>query len=152
MRSQLQELTFYGTQRFMNMFSRRLHWSLSWARWIQSILPHRTFHVPNLVSIFLSLRLLSKESKSEGLCNISQQNYFFFYVEDLLEPRPTPPSWKNHPMPTVRDCLFSIVTYYVCDCRRGFSFDTAFIDHLHVITTKNYNTIADFHTLQITIC
>jgi hypothetical protein len=25
-----------------------------------------------------------------------------------------------------------------------------FIDHLQVVTTNNYNTIADFHTLQIT--
>jgi hypothetical protein len=25
-----------------------------------------------------------------------------------------------------------------------------FFDHLQVVTTNNYNTIADFHTLQIT--
>jgi hypothetical protein len=25
-----------------------------------------------------------------------------------------------------------------------------FIDHLQVVTTNNYNVIADFHTLQIT--
>jgi hypothetical protein len=32
------------------------------------------------------------------------------------------------------------------DSRRGFGF----IDHLQVVTTNNYNTIADFHTLQFT--
>jgi hypothetical protein len=32
--------TFYGTQRFITMFTRALHWSPSWARSIQSILPH----------------------------------------------------------------------------------------------------------------
>jgi hypothetical protein len=33
--------TFYGTQRFITMFTRALlHWSLSWARSIQSIPPH----------------------------------------------------------------------------------------------------------------
>jgi hypothetical protein len=28
---------FYGTWRFVTVFTRALHWSLSWARWIQSI-------------------------------------------------------------------------------------------------------------------
>jgi hypothetical protein len=28
---------FYGTRRFITVFTRALHWSLSWARWIQSI-------------------------------------------------------------------------------------------------------------------
>jgi hypothetical protein len=36
------------------------------------------------------------------------------------------------------------------DSRRGFGLDIGFIDHLHVVTTNNYNSIADFHTLQIT--
>jgi hypothetical protein len=31
---------FYGTQRFITMFTRDLHWSLSWARWIQSVPPY----------------------------------------------------------------------------------------------------------------
>jgi hypothetical protein len=38
---------FYGTRRFITVFTRALHWSLSWARWIQSIPPH-----PALRSIF----------------------------------------------------------------------------------------------------
>jgi hypothetical protein len=31
---------FYGTQRFITVFTRALHWSLSWVRSIQSIPPH----------------------------------------------------------------------------------------------------------------
>jgi hypothetical protein len=33
------------------------------------------------------------------------------------------------------------------DCRRGF-WKIGFIDHLHAVTTNNYNIIADFHNLQ----
>jgi hypothetical protein len=36
------------------------------------------------------------------------------------------------------------------DCRRGFGFESGFIDHLQVVTTGNYNTVANFHTLHIT--
>jgi hypothetical protein len=32
---------FYGTQRFITMFKRALHWSLSWMRCIQSTPPHQ---------------------------------------------------------------------------------------------------------------
>jgi hypothetical protein len=31
---------FYGTRRFITVFTRALHWSLSWARWIYFIPPH----------------------------------------------------------------------------------------------------------------
>jgi hypothetical protein len=34
--------------------------------------------------------------------------------------------------------------------RRGFRLVIGFIDNLQVVTKNNYNTIADFHTLQIT--
>jgi hypothetical protein len=40
--------------------------------------------------------------------------------------------------------------YCQSDSRRGFGLEIGFIDHLQVITTNNYNTIANFHTLQIT--
>jgi hypothetical protein len=36
------------------------------------------------------------------------------------------------------------------DYRRGFGLVIAFIDHLQVVIANNYNTIADFQTLQIT--
>jgi hypothetical protein len=35
------------------------------------------------------------------------------------------------------------------DNRQGFALEIEFIDDLQVITICNYNTIADFHTLQI---
>jgi hypothetical protein len=34
--------------------------------------------------------------------------------------------------------------------RQGFGLEIGFIDHLQVITTNNYITIDNFHTLQIT--
>jgi hypothetical protein len=42
---------------------------------------------------------------------------------------------------------------FLSDYRRGFGFDIGFIDHFntHLIITLNYSTIADLHTLQITI-
>jgi hypothetical protein len=33
--------TFYATQRFITVFTRAYHWSLSWARWIQSTPSHQ---------------------------------------------------------------------------------------------------------------
>jgi hypothetical protein len=38
-------LIFCGTQSFITMFTRALHWSLSWARSIQSIPPHPMSHL-----------------------------------------------------------------------------------------------------------
>jgi hypothetical protein len=32
--------TFYGTRKFITVFTRVLYWYLSWARWIQSTPPH----------------------------------------------------------------------------------------------------------------
>jgi hypothetical protein len=36
--------TFYGTRKFITVFTRALHLSLSWARWIQSIIQNRTWN------------------------------------------------------------------------------------------------------------
>jgi hypothetical protein len=37
-----------------------------------------------------------------------------------------------------------------CDCRWSFGLDIEFTNHSRVVTTNKYDTIANFHTLQIT--
>jgi len=32
--------TFHGTRKFITVFTAARHWSLSWARWIQSTISH----------------------------------------------------------------------------------------------------------------
>jgi hypothetical protein len=59
------------------------------------------FHVPNLISIFLSLGRLSKESF------VTFRNKLMFYGEDLLPPRPTS-KLGDQPLSAVNDCLLSI--------------------------------------------
>jgi hypothetical protein len=48
-------LNFFGTQRFITMFTRALHWSLSCDRWIQSMPPHSVSQRPILISSRLCL-------------------------------------------------------------------------------------------------
>jgi hypothetical protein len=47
---------FYGTRRFITMFIRALHWSLSWTRLIQSI-PPRSISLRFILILFTHLRL-----------------------------------------------------------------------------------------------
>jgi hypothetical protein len=64
-----------------------------------------TFQVPNLISIFHSLGRLSKESvQVRGSLEIFVTS--FFYGAGLLTPRPTP-KLEDHPLLSVRDCLFN---------------------------------------------
>jgi hypothetical protein len=56
--------TFYGTWRFITVFTRALHWSLSWARSIQSIPPH------SLVNKNWTLSIDVIESR--GMCTFMQ--------------------------------------------------------------------------------
>jgi hypothetical protein len=41
--------------------------------------------------------------------------------------------------------------WHVCVTIDGVWIETGFIGHLQVVTTNNYNTIANLHTLQITV-
>jgi hypothetical protein len=105
------------------VFTRALHWSLSWARSIQSIpshpislksiliLPARLriglssglfpfdFHTNILHSFLISPFVL------HALLILLHRNKLIFYGE-LLAPRPIP-KLENHPLSTDRDCLFS---------------------------------------------
>jgi hypothetical protein len=46
--------------------------------------------------------------------------------------------------------VVSVITVkFSSDSQWDFGLEIGFIDHLQVITTNNYNTIANFHTLQI---
>jgi hypothetical protein len=66
----------YGTWRFITVFTRALHWSLSWARSIQSIPSHP-------VSLFRVEKSTSEEPVAAGGCS---SHWFltrrFFYPED----------------------------------------------------------------------
>jgi hypothetical protein len=66
-----------------------------------------TFHVPNRMSIFFRLGHLSKESVQVwGLFWMFVRS-LFFYNEELLVPCPNS-KLEDHPLSTVRNCLFSI--------------------------------------------
>jgi hypothetical protein len=52
-------------------------------------------------------------------------------------------------MNLAQNWLYSSVTC-MSDYRWGIGFETGFTDHLQVVTTSNYNTVTNFHTLQIT--
>jgi hypothetical protein len=80
---------FYGTRRFTTVFTRALQWSVLWAR---SILSRSSF----IQGIWPFPRLL-----------MNFRNKLIFYDEELLAPCPSP-KLEDHPLSTVRDCLFSI--------------------------------------------
>jgi hypothetical protein len=48
---------FYGTRKFVTVFTRALHWSLSWARSIQSI-PSHPISLRSIIILFTYLRLV----------------------------------------------------------------------------------------------
>jgi len=48
---------FYGALRFITVFTRARHWSLSWARWIQSTPSHPIYQIFVLILSY-HLRLL----------------------------------------------------------------------------------------------
>jgi hypothetical protein len=48
-------LKLYGPRRFINVFTRALHWSLSWAKWIHFI----PFHPISLIHILICIPLFS---------------------------------------------------------------------------------------------
>jgi hypothetical protein len=63
--------TFYGTWRFITIFTRAHHWSISWARWIQSTPSHQI----SLASLLMLSPFLSRSSKLCLSFRVSYQNF-----------------------------------------------------------------------------
>jgi hypothetical protein len=80
---------FYGSRRFITVFTRALHWSLSWARWIQSI-PLR----PNL-SFSTNLRLGIPSSLFFWLSH-QYPIYIPLFPPSCYIPCPSHPPWLDH--------------------------------------------------------
>jgi hypothetical protein len=116
---------FYGIRRFITVLTRALHWSLSWARSIQSI-PSFPINLRSILILSTHLRhgFTSGLFPSGVLTNIFPpfratcpapgprlfehiRKKLNFYSEELLALRPTP-KLEDHPLSAVRDCLFNI--------------------------------------------
>jgi hypothetical protein len=71
---------FYGIRRFITVFTRTLHWSVSWARLIQSI-PSRSLSLRYILILLTHLRFGLPSVPQEGLGKI---------MENLSEDRRCP--------------------------------------------------------------
>jgi hypothetical protein len=100
-----------------------------------------TFHIPNLVSIFFCLGLLSKDTvQVRGFLRIFVTS-FFFYGEELLAPRPTL-KLEDYPLSAVRDCLFNIFVAALQNWRG--------LHHPHLYGCETWSlTIWEEHKLRV---
>jgi hypothetical protein len=100
----------YGARRFITVFTRAIHWSLSSARSVQSIQPHplskSNIPWPKSHVRFLLLGSFIQRIHPGLRPFVTFRNKFIFYSE-LLAQRPTP-KLEGHPLSAVRDCLFNI--------------------------------------------
>jgi hypothetical protein len=87
--------TFYGTRRIITVFIRSRHWSLSWARWIQSTTFHHVFvRFILIVSSHLRLGLPSCLFPSDFRIKI----FYAFLISPMRAmPLPCHPPWFDHP-------------------------------------------------------
>ena len=74
-----------------------------------------TFHVPNLISIFLCLSCTEWPVWFRRFLEYFVK-WVISYGEELLPPRPTP-KLEDHPLSAVRDCLLNIFAAAVQICR-----------------------------------
>jgi len=103
----------YGTRRFITMFTKSPHWTLSWVSRIQFALfiplSLRTifplFKVPN-IKFFPLLKSCQRIRPGRRRFE-TFRNKLSVYGEGLLAPRPTP-KLKDHPLSAFRGCLFNI--------------------------------------------
>jgi hypothetical protein len=81
----------YGTRRFITVFTRAHHWSLSWARWI-----HCTSSHPISLRFVLILSSFPRLGLPSGLFRSFDQNYVCFYHLLVCHmPCPSRPSWLD---------------------------------------------------------
>jgi hypothetical protein len=70
---------FYGTRRFMTVFTRARHWSLSWVRWIQSTPSHLiSLRLILILSSHLGVRLPSVLFRQ-----VFHQNFYGFPITTI---------------------------------------------------------------------
>jgi hypothetical protein len=87
---------FYGTWRFITVFTRARHWSLSWARWIQSTHSHPT----SLRSILiLSPPLCLGLPRGLFPSGSPSRTLHVFHISPMRAtyPAPSHPPWFDHP-------------------------------------------------------
>jgi hypothetical protein len=90
---------FYGSRRFITVFTRALHWSRSWARSIQSVPSHPISLRSILIfSTHLRLGLPSGLFPSSFTTNIL---YAFLFPHSWYMPCPSHPPWLHHYVPVI---------------------------------------------------
>jgi hypothetical protein len=90
----------YGTQRLITVFTRALHWSLSWASSIQSIPPH---HISPRSNLILSTHLRLGLPSGLFPCGFPTKSYMHsFYPALMLHALPISFSFTNYTWRTVQ--------------------------------------------------
>jgi hypothetical protein len=85
---------FYGTWRFIAVFTRTLHWSLPWASSTQSISPHSiSVRRISILSTHLHIGLLRRLFPYGFLTNTLYA--FLFYPKSCYMPHPSHPSYLD---------------------------------------------------------
>jgi len=88
-------LTFYGTQRFIIVFTRVRHWYLSWARWLQSTHSH-PISLWSILILSSRLHLGLPIGLFPSGFRIKIVYVFLMYLHAYYVPLPSHP-WFDHP-------------------------------------------------------
>jgi hypothetical protein len=83
----------FGTKRFIAMFTRAHHWSLSWARWW-------VLFIPSHLVFMIQFNVILPSMSSSSLCSVSFrfscQNFVLTSLPCMLMPCPSHPPWFYH--------------------------------------------------------